>query len=82
MREMMERLGIDPGGGTVPSLSLSYAAAFHHCETCRSKQACRDWLDQAPAPAAFAPRFCPSADILFELLGDQPSTWTRRSGMR
>jgi hypothetical protein len=22
MREMMERLGIEPGGGTVPSLSL------------------------------------------------------------
>ncbi len=32
MREMMEHLGIDPGGGTIPRLGLSYAAAFHRCE--------------------------------------------------
>ena len=82
MREMMERLGIEPGGGTVPSLSLSYAAAFHRCEACRSKQACRSWLDQTPASGAFAPRFCPCADILFELLVDQPSSWTSSLGAR
>ena len=82
MREMMERLGIEPGGGAAPSLSLSYAAAFHRCEACPSKQACRDWLDRTPASVAFAPRFCPCADILFELLVDQPSTWTRSSGTR
>jgi hypothetical protein len=45
MREMMECLGIEPGGGVVPSLGLSYATAFHRCEACPSKQACRDWLD-------------------------------------
>jgi hypothetical protein len=82
MREMMERLGIEPGGGAVPSLSLSYATAFHRCEACLSKQACRDWLDRAPASVAFAPSFCPCADILFELLVDQPSTWTRSSRRR
>jgi hypothetical protein len=82
MREMMERLGIEPGGGAVPSLSLSYTAAFHRCETCLSKQTCRDWLDRTPASVAFAPRFCPSAEIFFELLVDQPSAWIRNSRRR
>lgn len=70
--EMMERLGIEPGGGVVPRLSLSYATALHRCEACRSAQACRDWLDSTPASAAFAPRFCPNTDILFQLRADQP----------
>ena len=77
MREMMEHLGIEPGGGTISRLGLSYAAAFHRCEACPSKQACRDWLDRMPAPAAFAPRFCPNADIFFELLVDEPGAWIR-----
>jgi hypothetical protein len=70
--EMMERLGIEPGGGVVPRLSLTYATALHRCETCRSKQACRAWLDIMPKSAAFAPPFCPNGDILFELQIDQP----------
>jgi len=37
--EMMECLGIEPGGGVAPSLGLSYATAFHRCEACPSKQA-------------------------------------------
>jgi|SRR5208282_1949280 len=82
MREMMERLGIEPGGGVVPSLSLSYATAFHRCETCLSKQACRDWLDGMPASVAFAPRFCPNADIFFELQVAQPGTWIDNSRSR
>ena len=79
MCEMMECLGIEPGGGVVPSLSLSYATALHRCEACPSKQACRDWLDRMPASAVFAPRFCPNADIFFELQVDQPSAWTNNS---
>jgi hypothetical protein len=70
--EMMERLGIEPGGGVVPRLSLSYMTAFHRCEACPSKLACRTWLDSVPASAAFAPRFCPNADIFFELQVGQP----------
>jgi hypothetical protein len=69
----MERLGIEPGGGVVPRLGLTYATALHRCEACRSTQACRDWLDSMPAPVAFAPRFCPNADILFELQIDRLS---------
>jgi len=67
----MERLGIDPSGGVIPRLSLSYAAALHRCEACPSEQACRDWLDSLPAAVAFAPRFCPNVDIFFELQVDQ-----------
>jgi hypothetical protein len=72
LREMMERLGIEPGGGVMPRLTLSYATALHRCEACRSTQACRDWLDNPLVSAAFAPRFCPNTDILFQLRADQP----------
>ena len=71
--EMMARLGIEPGGGIVPCLSLKYATAFHRCEACPSKQACRQWLDSMPTLVALAPRFCPNADIFFELQVDQPN---------
>jgi uncharacterized protein DUF6455 len=70
--EMMERLGIEPGGGMVPHLGLSYATALRRCEACPSKAACRDWLDSMPTSMAFAPRFCPNADIFFELQADHP----------
>jgi Family of unknown function (DUF6455) len=73
---MMERLGIEPGGGVVPRLSLSYATAFRRCEACPSKQACREWLDSMPVPVVFAPRFCPNADIFFELQVNQPGLVT------
>ena len=79
IREMMERLGIEPGGGAAPSLGLSYATAFHRCEACPSKHACREWLDGMPRSVSFAPRFCPNADILFELEVNQPSLNHTRS---
>jgi Family of unknown function (DUF6455) len=70
--EMMARLGIEPDAGVLPRWSLRYATALQRCEGCRSKNACRDWLDYAPAMVNFAPCFCPNADILFELQYDQP----------
>lgn len=75
--EMMERLGIDPGGRVVPRLSLTYLTAFHRCHSCPSKQTCRAWLDNTHAPVTFAPRFFPNADIFFELQLDCPQ---RHSG--
>jgi hypothetical protein len=77
--KMMARLAIEPGGGVVSHLSLRYAAAFRRCEACPSKQACRKWLDSMPTTVALAPRFCPNADILFELQVDQPRL--NRAGM-
>jgi Family of unknown function (DUF6455) len=79
MGRMMQRLGIEPGGGVVPHLSLSYITAFHRCEACPSKQACRDWLDSLPASLLLAPRFCSNADIFFELQVDQPGAWIGKS---
>jgi len=65
--EMMTRLGLEPGAGVLPQLSLRYATAVHRCENCRSQKACQDWLDYAPAMVNFAPDFCMNADILFDL---------------
>jgi hypothetical protein len=79
MGRMMRRLGIEPGAGVVPQLSLSYIAAFHRCETYPSKQACRDWLDSAPALVSLAPYFCANAGIFFELQVDQPGAWIGKS---
>jgi Family of unknown function (DUF6455) len=69
--EMMARLGIEPGAGVLPQLSLRYATAVRRCENCRSKKACRDWLDYTPAMINFAPDFCSNADVLFDLQCDQ-----------
>lgn len=71
LAEMMERLGIEPGGGALPQFSLSYATAFRRCLACSAKEACRAWLDAMPQSMAAAPRFCPNADILFELRVNQ-----------
>ncbi len=76
--EMMKRLGIDPGGGILPRLSLAYATALHRCEECRSKQHCRMWLDATPTDTVLAPHFCPNADILFELQFDQAGSASAR----
>ena len=70
---MVERLGIEPAGGVVPRLSLSYATAFHRCEVCSYKPACREWFDSMLRSVTFAPRFCSNADTLFELQVSQPS---------
>jgi len=70
--EMMRRLGIEPGEGVVPRLSMAYMTAFHRCETCPAKEACRDWLDSMPRSVSTAPNFCPNDDILFELRINQP----------
>jgi Family of unknown function (DUF6455) len=72
MREMMERLGIDPGAGVVPHGSLSYLTALHRCEQCSCKQLCHAWLAKQTAAVALPPSFCPNADILFEMQVDQP----------
>lgn len=71
LREMMRRLDIDPAGAILPQSSLSYFTALHRCEACPRKEACRQWLDQMPAAVSTPPRFCPSADILFELQVDE-----------
>jgi hypothetical protein len=70
--EMMERLGLDPGAGAIPRLSLSHITAFHRCQVCPLKAACAAWLDGHRGPLAFAPPFCPNGDILFEMKFNDP----------
>jgi Family of unknown function (DUF6455) len=72
LSEMMQRLGVEPAGGVVPRWSLSYVTALHRCQNCPSKEACLAWLDSMPMSVSVAPRFCPNADILFEMQVDQP----------
>jgi uncharacterized protein DUF6455 len=66
--EMMECLGIEPAAGVLPHLGLKYLTAVRRCEDCVSKQACQNWLDNRKTAAVFAPRFCPNARTLFELV--------------
>jgi len=72
--EMMQRLGIEPGGGVIPHLALSYATAFRRCKICGTREACRKWLDCPSALNGLAPRFCPNADIFFELRLEAPTS--------
>jgi hypothetical protein len=71
INEMMNRLGIELGGGILPRQSLTYATACQRCEQCQTLAACREWLKIAPEALNFAPKFCPNGDILFELQFDQ-----------
>jgi hypothetical protein len=72
LKELMQRLGIDPASGVLPQFSLAYMTALHRCQSCRAKAACRHWLDSTPMSVSLAPQFCPNADILFELQFDKP----------
>jgi hypothetical protein len=72
VREMMQRLGIDPNAGVLPHLSLSYLTALHRCELCSDKQTCGAWLADKPTTVSLPPRFCPNGDIFFEMQVDQP----------
>ena len=73
--DMMERLDLERAGGVVPRLGLIYASAVHACHHCEHGDACRDWLEAASPALNAAPAFCPNADLLSELIFDQPSSW-------
>jgi Family of unknown function (DUF6455) len=70
--EMMERLGLDPGAGAIPRLSLAHITAFHRCQACPVKAHCAAWLECHRGPLSFAPPFCPNGDILFEMKFNDP----------
>jgi hypothetical protein len=69
---MMQRLGIDVGAVVLTQSSLSYLTALHRCPLCAHTQDCRAWLDAMSAAVSLPPRFCPNADIFFEMQVDQP----------
>jgi hypothetical protein len=70
--EMMERLGLDPGAGAIPRLSLAHITAFHRCQACPLEARCAAWLAGHRRPLKFAPSFCPNNDILFEMKFNDP----------
>ena len=78
--EMMERLGIEQGGGVMPRLSLTYATALHRCEPCPAKPACRDWLDDLPASVPLPPRLAPTpiSSLSCNLINLGQITWLRK----
>ena len=67
---MMERLGIDAGFRVVPRFGLLFACALRNCRCCPAREACADWLTQDHETLFGAPKFCPNADLLSELLCD------------
>ncbi|MEJ2379162.1 MAG: DUF6455 family protein [Pseudolabrys sp.] len=69
---MMERLGLDPGAGAIARLGLCHAIAVRRCRACPIKADCGAWLADHRGPLAFAPAFCPSGDILFEMKFNDP----------
>jgi hypothetical protein len=74
---MMARLGIDPGFRVVPRFGLLFACALRNCASCTARSACADWLGRDHHALLAAPKFCPNADLLSELLCD--SSIGRRS---
>jgi hypothetical protein len=64
--DMMACLGIELSAEALPRFALRLPTARRRCEACAAKAMCVEWLNLTPA-AAMAPRFCNSADVLFEL---------------
>jgi len=67
---MMERLGIDPAYGVLPSYGVIFSSAWRTCRRCAASAECTKWLAETRASAVGPPRFCPNADLLWELLCD------------
>jgi uncharacterized protein DUF6455 len=65
---MMEILGIDPGYSTAPMFDLAFSCALRTCGSCNAHETCTDWLAHAPDALIGPPEFCPSAELLWELL--------------
>ena len=65
---MMERLGIDPAYGVLPRYGVIFSSAWRTCRRCAASAECTKWLAETRASAVGPPRFCPNADLLWELL--------------
>ncbi len=69
---LAEELGIDPGAMVDPRTELSFAIARRDCGKCISKEKCRQALCQRVVRLSEIAPFCPSAEVLVELLRRQP----------
>jgi hypothetical protein len=72
LSEMMERLGIDPDDAIDEHAAQELETVIRACQRCGLAEACRAWLNRAPAAVSRPPAFCPSADRLEDLAIGQP----------
>jgi hypothetical protein len=69
---LAQELGIDPGAMVDPRTELSFATAGRRCTKCISKERCREVLCQQVVKLSEIAPFCPSVEILVDLLRRQP----------
>jgi hypothetical protein len=65
-------LAEDPGAMVDPRTELSFAMARRRCRKCTSKEKCRQALRQRVVTLSEVAPFCPSTDVLVDLLRRQP----------
>jgi hypothetical protein len=71
---LVDLAGIDLGAMVDPGTELSFAVACRVCGTCPSKVKCRQVLRDSKAPLSAVASFCPSADVLVDLMYRQPGS--------
>jgi hypothetical protein len=69
---LSENLGIDPGAMVDPRTEMIFAMARRRCSVCTSKERCRQALRQRVVTLSEVAPFCPSTDVLVDLLRRQP----------
>jgi hypothetical protein len=67
----MERMGIEFDRDLEEKFGPTLNAVIRTCQLCRSSGLCSDWLAHAPVMVSRAPPFCPYADRLDVLVGDE-----------
>jgi hypothetical protein len=75
---LTEKLGIDPDAIVHPRTELSFAIARRRCGKCTSKERCQQASCGPIVTLNEVATFCPSADLLVELLCRQPMATSRR----
>jgi hypothetical protein len=75
---LAENLGIDPGAMVDPRTELSFAIARRDCSKCISKKKCREVLCHRVVKLSEIAPFCPSVEVLVDLLRRQPYGPSRR----
>ena len=83
--KMMGRLGIDMAYAALPRYGLAFSSALRACNSCTARAQCAQWMAKTRHTAFGPPKFCASADLLWELLcdpaiGHRPQSVQLRAG--
>jgi hypothetical protein len=70
---------------TLPRYGLSFSSALRACNSCTARAQCAQWMADTRHTAFGPPKFCASADLLWELLcdpaiGHRPQSVQLRAG--